>query len=120
MFATQLQCRGVGGRSIETTNVGHPTTRSGRGRKRANPVAKAGSLSPLKVKTDGQPAGGRRVGGINTADYDRPKPLIFFGSCAEYMDPLDVFRADLDAFMQEQRRHHTKASSSTKARSTRY
>ena len=35
------------------------------------------------------------------------------------MDPLDVLRADLDAFMQEQRRHQTKASSSTKARNTR-
>ena len=55
----------------------------------------------------------------DTPDYGRPKPLIFFGSCAEYMDALDVFRADLDAFMQEQRRHHTNASSFTKARSTR-
>ena len=35
------------------------------------------------------------------------------------MDPLDVLRADFDAYIQGQRRQHSKTSSSTKARSTR-
>jgi hypothetical protein len=41
-----------------------------------------------------------------------------FGFCVEYMDPMSVLRADLDAYIKGQRRQHSKTSSSTKSRST--
>ena len=58
----------------------------------------------------------------DTAGYGPTQPFHFFGSCAEYMDSMDVqvvLRADFDAYIQGQRRQHSKTSSSTKARSTR-